>query len=75
METLARPTDLYALLMAKRELLGVQEMRENLRDRVDQAIEQGVHTVVSRHARAVAVLVDIDWYRRAAESLGEPTDL
>lgn len=68
----ASPPGLYADLMAEREKLGIQDTRDKFRDRVDRAIAPGIHTVVSRHGRDVAVLVPIDWYRRASEALGEP---
>lgn len=75
MKTINEPADLYAFVMAKREILGVQETRDRLRTRVDAVLEEGTHTVVTRHGKPVAVLVPMDWYRRAAEALGEPTDL
>jgi prevent-host-death family protein len=75
MKTTVEPTDLYAFVMAKREILGVQETRDNLRTRVDVTIEDGTHTVVTRHGKPVAVLVPMEWYRRASAALDEPTDL
>lgn len=69
------PPGLYADPMATREVLGVQEARDKFRDRVDQAIENGTITVVTRHGRSVAALVPMDFLRRALEALGEPTDL
>lgn len=61
--------------MAVKERIGVQVARDKFRERVDMAISPGVHTVVSRHGRDVAVLVPIDWYRRAVDALGDPADL
>lgn len=74
MTTATLPVDLYAWAMPKREQLGVQEAREKLRDRIDEAMVNGVHTVISRHNKAVATLVPMDWYRRASDALGEPTE-
>lgn len=64
----------YDLGVAKRELRGIQELRLHIKERVN-AVLQGTHTVFTRHGKPVAVLVDMDWYRRAADALGEPTDL
>jgi prevent-host-death family protein len=74
MITASPPIDLYPDAMAEREKIGVQEARDKFRERVDKAIAPGVHTVVSRHGRNVAVIVPIEWYRRASEALGEPTE-
>jgi prevent-host-death family protein len=73
LQTLEPPGVLYADLMAKRELHPAQEVREKFAARVDDAL-RGIHTGITRHSRPVAVLVDMEWYRRAAEALGEPTD-
>lgn len=71
----ASPTaEPYATDMAEREQLGIQETRDKFRQRVDKAIEQGVHTVVARHGRSVVALVPIEWYRRASEALEDPTE-
>lgn len=61
-------------LMAKRELVGIQELRLNLAAHIKTAEEEGTHAVVQRRTERVAVLVDMDWYRRASEALGEPTE-
>lgn len=60
----------YDLEVAKRVMMGIQELRLRLRERVD-ALGQGIHTVFTRHGRPVAVLVDVEWHRRATEALGE----
>lgn len=64
----------YDLDVAKRELMGIQELRLHIKERVN-AVQNGTHTVFTRHGKPVAVLVDMDWYRRAAEAVGEPTEL
>jgi prevent-host-death family protein len=47
--------------------LGVQQARENLRDRIDAALERGEHTIITRVGRPVAVLVPYRWYSENAE--------
>lgn len=64
---------LYAADMVKRVMLGIQELRLHLRERV-AAVEQGEHTVFSKRGKPVAVLVPIQWYRDAAASVGDPTE-
>jgi len=66
---------LYAAAVATTELLGVEDTRKGLAGRVKLADEQETHTVVTLHGQPAAVLVDIGWYIRARESLGDPTDL
>lgn len=44
--------------------LGVQQAREGLRARIDAALENGEHTVITRTGRPVAVLVPYSWYQR-----------
>lgn len=60
----------YDLDVARRVMMGIQELRLRLRERVS-ALSSGIHTVFTRHGRPVAVLVDVDWYQRAAEALGD----
>lgn len=66
---------LYAPDVAKRELVGIQEARDNFRERIDRAEEHGVHTVVARRGKPLVAVVPIEWYRRMCELSGEPTDL
>lgn len=69
-----RPTaSLYAADMVKRVLIGVQDMRARLRERI-AALDLGEHTVVQRHGKVVGVFVPIEWYRRASDKLAEPTE-
>ncbi len=63
----------YALPVATRVLMGIQTLRRNLRARVEDVQNNGMHIFFGRHSKPVAVLVDVEWYRRAAEALGEPT--
>lgn len=64
---------LYDPDVVKRVLLGIQELRLKLRERVN-AVEEGEHTVFARHGKPVAVLVPIDWYREAAKAMNDPTE-
>lgn len=74
-QTLAPPQGLYADDMATRELRGIQDARDNFRERVDRALENGVHTVVTRHGRAAVAVVPWSWYLQAAEAMEDPVDL
>lgn len=70
----------YDLDMAKRELMGIQELRTHLKTVVEKVAGTstkpgGTHVVFTRHGKTTAVLVPMDWYRDAAEKMGEPTDL
>jgi hypothetical protein len=71
---------LYPAGMTRRRQMTVQEARDNLAERLnrlDSDTEKNPeieHTVISRRSRTAGVLVDIDWYRRAAEALGDPTE-
>lgn len=64
----------YAADMAKRVLMGIQSFRTALADRVKEGAEKGEHTVVQQRGTPVGAYVPIDWYRRAAAALGEPTE-
>lgn len=52
--------------------IGVQQAREQLRERIDVAIERGEHTIIARHGRQIAVLVPYTWY---ATRTTEETDI
>lgn len=64
--------------MAKRVLMGIQELRLHVKDVVARVTgtdeKPGEHVVFTRHNNRVAVLVPIEWYREAAEKMGEPTE-
>lgn len=55
--------------MTERTELGVQQFRENLRQRIDAAWADGEITLVSRHGQPVAALVPYKWLQRADEAL------
>jgi prevent-host-death family protein len=55
--------------MGKIETVGVQQARDNLRDHIDAAVQDGQVTVITRHGKRVAVLVPDEWYQRALAAL------
>ncbi len=75
----------YDLDMAKRELFGIQALRLQVKavvakvagGKLADGTEEpgGTHVVFTRHGKPTAALVPMDWYRQAAEKMGEPTDL
>lgn len=69
----------YDLDMAKRDVLGIQELRTHLKSvltRVEGTEETpSEHIVFARHNKRIAVLVPMDWYREAAAKMGDPTEL
>lgn len=65
---------LYAADMVKRVLLGIQDFRTALAARVKAGAATGEHTVLQMRGKPVGVYVPIDWYRRAAEAVEEPTE-
>lgn len=65
----------YDADMARRKLMGVNDARKFFAQRIKLAEETGEQTVVTRHGDPVAAIVPMDWLRRAADALGEPTDL
>lgn len=68
--------NLYAAGMARTELMGIEKSRQTLGERLREANSKDeVHTVVTKHGKPDGAIVGMDWYRRAREALGEPTDL
>lgn len=65
---------LYAADMPRRVILGVQDFRKRLKERLD-ALARGEETIVMRRGKFVAALVTPDSYREQRERSGEPTDL
>ena len=68
------PDSLYAVAMAKRVMMGVQEFRLKLKERIDAGVKGQEHTIISQRGNVVMAAVPIDWYRRAADAVGEPTE-
>jgi antitoxin (DNA-binding transcriptional repressor) of toxin-antitoxin stability system len=66
--------DLYTPAVAKRRIMGAQEVRGNFSDRLDAAEKSGEHTIVFRRSAPSAVLVPARWYHQAAEAIGDPWD-
>lgn len=70
----------YDLDMAKRVLMGIQELRLRIKQVVGMVAggdddPGGQHVVFTRHGKRIAVLVPMDWYRTATDKMGEPTEL
>lgn len=65
---------LYAADVAKRRMVGIQEARDKFRECVDLAERDSVQTVVARRGKAVVAVVPMEWFRRASELMGEPTE-
>jgi prevent-host-death family protein len=63
--------DPYTPDMAKRRIMGAQEVRGNFSERLDAARE-GEHTIVLRRSAPDGVLVSARWYHAACEALGDP---
>jgi len=62
----------YTAAMARRRIMGSQEVRSNFSDRVDAAEQQGEHTIVLRRSAPAAVVVPPGWYHRACAAMGDP---
>lgn len=60
--------------MVKLAFLGIQEMRDQFTKRLALVIA-GEHAVITRHGKPVGAFVPIEWYRKAREAVGDPTDL
>lgn len=67
--------DPYDADMARTEFLGIEGTRTKLGERIQKAEKDEIHTVMTKHGQPKAVLVDIEWYRKAREALKDPTDL
>lgn len=65
---------LYPADMVKRVLRGVQEIRLAMGDVFKSVEERKEHVVFARRGKPIAVLVPIDWYRGAADKVGDPTE-
>lgn len=66
---------LYDPAMPKTEPMGVEALRKVLGTRIKEIKTTELHTVVTIHGKPEAVVVPMEWYRQARESMGEPTDL
>jgi prevent-host-death family protein len=67
--------DLYDPGVANTERIGVEAARKVLGRIVDKVKDEGVHTIIGKRGSDVVAIVPMDWYRRAREALGDPTDL
>ncbi len=66
---------LYDPAVGKIQRLSVENARKTLGHVVKQADEHQIHSVVTLHGADKAIVVDMDFYRRAREALGDPTEL
>jgi prevent-host-death family protein len=64
----------YAAGMVRLVLYGIQQMRDSFTTQLAK-VEEGEHTVITRHGKPVGAFVPMDWYRQAREALGDPTEL
>lgn len=64
--------DPYTPDMAKRRIMGAQEVRSGFSDRLDAAEKGEEHTIVLRRSAPSGVLVSARWYSQACEALGDP---
>lgn len=69
------PGGLYAPEMATTEIVGVEDARKGLSGRLRAAAKEEIHTVVTVHGQPSGVIVDMAWYTKAREALGDPTDI
>lgn len=75
MRVVAEVDNLYASDMARRQMEGSEEVRTGWKEHLDAALTADPpHTFVTRRGKPVLVMVPVDWYRRAAEALGDPTE-
>ncbi|MFC0504254.1 hypothetical protein [Micromonospora costi] len=61
----------------KVERVSVETVRKEIGEWAKQAASGPLdsHKLVGRHSTDSLVVVELDWYRRAREALGDPTDL
>ena len=69
-----RHRERYPASMVKRVLRGVQDIRVQMGDVFKAIEERKEHVVLARRGKTIAVLVDIDWYRKAAKAMEDPTE-
>ncbi len=67
-------TALYPALMVKRVLMGIQELRSKIGEMTRAVDEREEHVVLSKRGKPFAVTVPIDWYRKAAAKMDDPTE-
>lgn len=65
---------LYPAGMAKRVLLGIQELRLRIGEFTKAVEERKEHVVLSKRGKPFGVTVPIEWYREAAVKMKDPTE-
>lgn len=63
----------YTADMAKRPIVSAQQAREKFSDLLN-AVARGEHPVVLRRSAPAGLLVPPEWYKKAAELMGDPWD-
>lgn len=75
---------LYGPTMTRRKLMGVDETRKFFAQRIAAAApeqkegeeaKEEEQTIVTRHGKPIVALVSMEYLRKAAKALGDPTDL
>lgn len=56
------------------EEIRIEEARRAFADLVNAAQWRGEHVTITRHGKPAAVLVPVDWHRRATRALTEQGD-
>ncbi|WP_431728621.1 hypothetical protein [Verrucosispora sp. TAA-831] len=69
--------DSYDHGVANLRYLSVEELRKELGSLAKKGVEGQLdeHIPTTRHGKVGLLVVDLDFYRRAREALGDPTDL
>ena len=67
--------DLYDPAMPKTKPMGVEALRKVLGPEIENSAKDGTHVIVRKRGVALGAFVPMDWYRKAREATGEPTDL
>ncbi len=67
--------DLYDPAMPKTKTLGVEALRKVLGPEIEASAKDGTHIITSKRGVNLVAVVPMDWYRKAREATGEPTDL
>jgi hypothetical protein len=71
----AKPNiEMYPPGMAKRVLMGIQELRRTIGEFTKAFEERKEHVVLTKRGKHIGVTVPMDWYREAAIKMKDPTE-
>lgn len=73
MSAYTKEVSLYPADMAKRDLVNVRDFRKEFAEKA-KSVLAGTHLVITRYGNPQMAVVPMDWYREAAEKMGEPTE-